>query len=222
MNVIMSFIFNSALAYRALESIGSMVRVILVDNSFAAELEPYAKRNPHITYIRPNVQRAISPDFSWKPLSCAASWNTAIRAADSEYVVNVNPDTMLLPGSLTGIGRGAALIPTAWEGRADGVVLMRTQINFNVWIGDREWLVEHPFDETFEVCGGEDEDMLCQISKAGKKWTQIQIPAVHQEGGHRDRVDNYCNVSTFESKWGFRQHTPPYKELLRAAQAGAA
>jgi hypothetical protein len=223
LDVIMSFIFHSHFAMRSLDSLGSWRKIHLVDNSYQAELKGWAARNPHVNYLRPKVWREYRltgrPEFAWSPHCCAASWNWAMREAETTWVVNVNPDTLLSPHAWR-------IIEGAIRGRAEGTVLIRTQVNFNVWMADRTAILElGGFDERFKPCAGEDEDMLCRISQAGLKWQRIQVPATHMEGGHKDRADmgmngkTYPNADVFEEKWGFRPHSPEYKTLVGGGAA---
>lgn len=214
-DVIMSFIFHSHFAMRALDALGSERTIRLVDNSFRGELKGWARRNPHVHYLRlPSNQEATSTlhasrtAMTWHPLCCAASWNLAMQEAETEWIVNVNPDTLMWP-------QAWRLIEGAIEGRAEGCVLIRSQLNFNIWAGDRASLLAlGGFDERFKPCAGEDEDMLVRISKAGLKWQKMNLPAMHMEGGHKDRVDGYRNVQTFVDKWGWKPHSPEYREIV--------
>ena len=227
--IIMSYIFSSHYAIRSLESIGSGRPVHLVDNSFNADLRIYAGRHPHIDYIRPKIERFIDIDgdtngstrMEWFPLTCAESWNLAMERAQTQWVININPDMMCLPQTLQ-------LLDIAVEQRMDDVVLMRGVNGFNVWMGDRAWILENGgFDTRFKPCAGEDEDMLVRIGKSGKKWQRCGVAAYHQDGGHKDRVDvgarpgvTYCNSSVFKEKWGWIPNSPEYKKIVGAAHAG--
>lgn len=212
MTVIMAHIFHSAYTERALNSIGSGQHVILIDNSYSGEMGVYARKNPHIEYVKPKVPRRMEgSNLAWQPLSCAESWNLAVSKVTTPWVINVNPDVIVWPHFFRKIDR-------AIEERDEGVVLFRTQNNFNVWVGDAEWLKAHPFDDRYRPCGGEDEDMLCQIATEGKKWSQMQVPAFHQDGGHLNRIDGYCNTRTFHDKWGWPPHSKEFKELVGGAR----
>ena len=208
-DIIMSHIFHSAYTEKALASIGSGHKVILIDNSYSGEMGLYARRNTHIEYVRVKLRKSQDgSNFAWQPLSCSESWNLATRRATSEWVININPDVLIFPKTL-------AHIEQAIEAQTDpDVVLCRAQLNFNVWWARRSWLLEHPFDDRYRPCGGEDEDMLCQIATAGKKAGKGKAAAVHMDGGHLNRVDGYCNVKTFRNKWGFPPHSPEYRALV--------
>ena len=226
----MSYIFASHYAVRALESIGSGRRIHLVDNSFNGDLSAYAKRNPHVNYIRPPVARFIDTEnpaefhtrMGWLPWTCAHSWNVAMGTAESEWVINVNPDVMLLPQSLDMFEK---LIETP---NHPDVRLMRAPLSFNLWAGDRQYLLDlGGFDTRFKPCAGEDEDMLVRIAQDGKKWQTVSIPAYHQDGGHRDRVDvgipgkgTYCNAPVFVEKHGWLPKKAEYNAIVGAAHAG--
>jgi len=230
-DVIMSHIFNSYYTHRALASIGSGHHVYLVDNSFCGEMATYCRRNPHVHYLTTTVGKKVDIDcppgpttrMEWHPLSCSASWNFAMQEAQADWVINVNPDTEMLPQSLE-------LMEMAIDTRMDGVVLMRAPVNFNFWAADRKALLElGGFDERFRPCAGEDEDMLLRIGKAGMKWQRCGPPAYHQDGGHKDRMDlgipgkgTYCNAPVFVDKWGFMPHSAEWKEIVGAAHAGGA
>jgi len=211
-DVIMAHIFHSAYTERALNSIGSGHRVILIDNSYSGEMGVYARRNPHIEYVKPKVPRKMEGSFlAWNPLSCAESWNLAISKVETEWFVNVNPDTVVAPQAFK-------LISLCIDGLHDpDIVLFRTQVNFNVWWGNTAWLREHPFDTRYRPCGAEDEDMLCQIATAGKKWSKAQVPVWHQDGGHLNRIDGYCNTEPFRQKWGWKPHSPEFNALVGGA-----
>jgi len=226
-DVIMSHIFNSFYTHRALESIGSGRHVYLVDNSFMGDMKRYAQRHPHVHYLRPKVRREIDVSgatrMSWSPLSCSESWNEAMNHAQSDWVVNINPDMMVTPQTFQ-------LLDMAIEGRGDKTVLIRTQFNFNIWAADRRFLLEmlSGFDERYKPCAGEDEDILCQIADAGVQWTKMGVPGYHQDGGHIDRADmgmdgkTYPNAEVFREKWGWLPHSSEYNAKVGAAFAGGA
>ena len=208
-DIIMSHIFHSAYTERALASIGSGHKVILIDNSYSGEMGLYARRNPHIEYVRQKLRKGQDgSNFAWRPLSCSESWNLATKRATTEWVINVNPDIWLSPKAVEIIEQSIK------ETENPEVVLTRTQLNFNVWWARRDWLLKHPFDERYRPCGGEDEDMLCQIATAGKKAGKGQVRGIHMDGGHLNRVDGYCNVKTFKEKWGFPPHSKEYRALM--------
>ena len=210
MDIIMSHIFNSYYTVRALESVGSNRRVYLVDNSFCGELRSYAQRHSEVVYIKPQVRATFGDGvFTWRPLTCADSWNLAMEKAESEWVINVNPDVILWPGALD-------CLELAIEGRhSRDVVLLRTTLGFNVWAGHRASLLRlGGFDNRFKPCAGEDEDILCRITEEGLKWSVVQIQGVHHDGGHKNRIDGYCNVAVFTEKWGFPPSSAEYKKFI--------
>ncbi len=224
-DIITSFIFHSHYCLRMLESLGSERRVILVDNSFRGEMKAHAAKNPHIEWfeIMRDTNICNSEDGSsrmaWSPLNCSCSWNVAMERAETEWVINVNPDMVLWPGALENL---EAYI----EGRVDpDLKLICTHNNFNVWAGEAKYLLSlGGFDwKRFSPCGGEDEDMLVRIAKDGKKWARVPIPAFHQDGGHRDRADmgmngeTYPNLKVFVDKWGFAPHSPEYQAIVGPA-----
>jgi hypothetical protein len=228
-DVIMSHFSHSHYTVQALQALGSRRTVHLIDNSFLAEMKGYALINPHIHYLRD--QKALAPGpvggkwngagMMWKPLCTAASWNWGLREAETEWVINVNPDVIQWPQALT------MLEQLGIDNRPPGVVLIRTQVNFNVWAADRQVLLDlGGFDERFIPCGAEDEDMLVRISQAGHKWTQATIPVTHMDGGHKSRADHlgphkgpYANQPVFEEKHGWGPHTNEYGEVVSGGRA---
>ena len=56
--------------------------------------------------------------------------------------------------------------------------------------------------------------MLLRVCKAGYKWSRATLPALHVEGGHKDRVDGYRNIGVFVEKWGFKPHSQEYNTVL--------
>lgn len=212
MDVMMSHIFNSYYTHRALEALGSKRRVLLVDNSYTGEMKRYSRRNPHVWYIRTPMQ---VQGFSWSPLSCAASWNRCLNWEGSGWIINVNPDVWLWPDALDQFEEHVREELEVHK----KVVLVRSTLGFNVWAGNRVWLHRQGgFDEDFKPCGGEDEDMLVRICKAGKQWSQAPVHGVHMDGGHVSRVDGYCNIKTFEDKWGFKPNSPEYREIIKGGR----
>jgi hypothetical protein len=215
-DIIMSYIFHSHYALKALESLGSERRIHLVDNSYWGELAIHARRNPHIDYIRPQINRQRGPPFSWHPLTCAESWNLAMSRAETPYVINVNPDMIVIPQTLPMIEL------VLGDHGIDDIAVWQTPYYWNIWLGKVEALLQDlgGFDARFRPCAGEDEDMLVRISTSGKwKWSVMNVPAHHQDGGHKDRVDEYCNVSTFVEKHGWRPHSPEYNKVLQQGRA---
>ncbi len=226
MDVMMSHIFASHRTVRALEAIGADRTIHLIDNSFNADMAGWASVRPFVNYIRDDSYKSIEScgkkvaaaivmepfsHMEWYPFTLSASWNLAIEAAEAPWVINVNPDTLLWPTHSLG------LMERALENIAEKVVLIRTQLNFNLWAGRVEFLKEEPFDTRFSPCGGEDEDMLVRISHAHKQWTKMDVPAHHMDGGHKDRVDGYRNVKVFEDKWGWRPHSPEWNAIVSEA-----
>lgn len=216
MEVIMSHIFNSHYTVRALESLGSARTVHLVDNSYTGELKGYSRRNPHINYIRPAMScHRTGGGFSWSPLCCASSWNWAMGTAGSSWIINVNPDVWLWPDALTQFETAVMEEVRIHE----KVVLVRSTLGFNVWAGRVMALRDlGGFDQSFIPCGGEDEDMLVRICKAGEQWSQANVHGVHMDGGHISRVDGYCNIKTFEEKHGFSPNSPEYREIIKGGR----
>ena len=214
-DIIMSHVFHSSYTEKALNSIGSGRRIFLVDNSFCGEMKVYSRRNDHVVWIRPKVQSTIGPPFQWHPLTCADSWNCAIGAASSEWVINVNPDVYVYAGALDRVEETISALPPE-------VVLVNSNVGgFNLWAGRRDWLMAHPFDNRYKPCGGEDEDIQVQVAKDGKKWASMSARAVHMDGGHLNRVDGYCNIGPFIEKWGWKPHSPEYRELVGKARYSA-
>ena len=225
--IIMSHIWRSDLTVRALDDIGSRRTVHLIDNSFGAEMKDYASINPHIHYLRwPDI--APGPlggewdgsGMQWSPLSCAASWNWGLREAQSEWVINVNPDILQWPQMLGIIDRQIAELDPE-------IVLVCGQVVFNVWYALREEILDlGGFDEQFIPCGGENEDILVRISEAGVKWTQRNLPLFHVGSGHKTRADHlgphrgpYCNTPVFKEKHGFPPNAKEYKAIITRGRA---
>ena len=174
----------------------------------------YAKRNPHIDYIRPKVDfQQDKPRWSWEPGCCASGWNLAMSRVQTEWVLNINPDCMVRPNL---ISRIETLILQETE---SNVVLYVSDIGFNIWAANvRKFEELGGYDERFWPSGGEDEDILCRISEAGMRWRRIKGQAYHMDGGHLQRQDGYCNIKTFEEKWGWKPHSPEWGKIVGRAR----
>jgi len=212
-DIIMSHIFHSAYTTKALDSIGSGYRIILIDNSYNGEMKLYGRRNPHVVWVRPKIRAGNTENgtLAWNPLSCSESWNLAMKRAETEWVINVNPDVEIRAGGLD-------IIHDAIDNRIANTVLIRSQLGFNVWAGEVKWLQAiGGFDTRYRPCGGEDEDMLCQIAQDGLKWGKCKSPGTHMDGGHLNRIDGYSNIGPFTDKWGWAPHSAEFRSLVGGA-----
>jgi len=111
----------------------------------------------------------------------------------------------------------------------EDTVIVRSELGFNLWAGKRTALLDlGGFDEKFVPCGGEDEDMLLRVAKAGLRWSHAKVPAMHIDGGHKARCDfnwvsteglvlGYHNVPYFITKWGFPPHSKEYDAIVMPA-----
>ncbi|MCP4493368.1 MAG: hypothetical protein GY820_39590 [Gammaproteobacteria bacterium] len=213
--IIMTHVWHSAYTERALAALGSSRPIHLVDVSMTGEMRIYALRNPHVHYIRPNVEfKEDPPFFSWNPGCCSLNWNRGLAEVKSEWVINVNPDVWLSVQALDEWEKYAMTLPPE-------VALLESNLpggGFNVWMARKRVLLDlGGFDERFWPAGGEDEDMSVRIGKAGFRKEMRNIYGYHMDGGSLQRCDGYRNVATFTEKWGWPPHSPEYNLAINGA-----
>lgn len=201
MYVVIPHVGKSHLTRECLQSIPDEHRVVLVDASYVADLDVYARhRSTTVEYVRPD-----------EPLGClAANWNIgATHVPDTEAVwLFCASDVQFYAESWMRLSKMIHLYP-------DSGIIRDSGTNWNVWAIRRwAWDLLKPMDERYKPCGGEDDDLVMKCHHAGIKIRAGRIGVNHLEGGHATRIDIACEETKttwdarrathalFRSKWG--------------------
>ena len=170
---------------RAIESIDTDVRLLVIDNSGEG------------------ITHEVIPDDTWlieppSNLGVAASWNLAIKCYPTEpYWLIANADTEFAPGDLQRLADSDEYGWTGINGDWRAMKLTADTIERVGW-----------FDEDFAPIYCEDADYERRCDLAGVRWGFIEGETSHAGSvclqDHRDdNARTYpSNVAHYEAKWG--------------------
>jgi GT2 family glycosyltransferase len=197
MEIIIPHIARMDLTKTCLDSIPDANTVYLIDNSRFKEVRKYSLHRSFVKWIRPKET----------PISAAASWNLGMRHAKDEWVLIANNDIIFRLQSWKVIEKALEEIK--------GPSIFLSECPWSCFVISKKMWEELPFDEDFAPAGGEDDDYIYRLSKAGYKWVRRNMGIYHLEGGHNTRVPNTPQmVKLFKQKHGMMIHCREYKEIV--------